>query len=454
MERLTAQDVMTLWPDEAGWSQDIGLVALLDACDLVDADGRNLLGDVRTSIEARLQLAPRLRQVVYVPRWGLGRPLWVDAAAFDVRDHVCAVPPVHHADEARLLEVVEELRRRPLDRSRPLWKMWFVPGLAGGRTAVYVRVHHVIADGPAGVAMLGALFDSAPDGPAPRVEPWMPAPVPAANELIVDNLRRRRAAVARMLAACTRPATIVCRTRRAWASVREMVSGGRAPRCSLNRPIGAAREFAVVRTELATMRRISDRYGVKVNDVLLAVFAGGLRELLRSRGEPVDNLELRAVVPVSLHRELPGPARGNLLGQMIVPLPLWIDDPVRRLVSIAADTATRKRGVRPRRGAVVGGRTVRWIALTLLSRQRMMNTYVADVPGPPVPLYLFGAAVREIVPVVALMGNIAVGAGAFSYAGQFTITVVGDGAVCPEVDVVARGMEQTLRSLEASRHRD
>ncbi|WP_282958604.1 wax ester/triacylglycerol synthase domain-containing protein, partial [Rhodococcus opacus] len=155
MERLTAQDVMTLWPDEAGWSQDIGLVALLDACDLVDTDGRILLGDVRTSIEARLPLAPRLRQVVYVPRWGLGRPLWVDAAAFDVRDHVCAVPPVHHADEARLLEVVEELRRRPLDRSRPLWKMWFVPGLAGGRTAVYLRVHHVIADGPAGVAMLG-----------------------------------------------------------------------------------------------------------------------------------------------------------------------------------------------------------------------------------------------------------------------------------------------------------
>jgi hypothetical protein len=139
---------------------------------------------------------------------------------------------------------------------------------------------------------------------------------------------------------------------------------------------------------------------------------------------------------------------------MIVPLPLGIDDPVHRLASIAADTVTRKRGVRPRRGAVIGGRVVRWMALTLVSRQRMMNTYVADVPGPPVPLYLLGAIVREIVPVVALMGNIAVGAGAFSYAGQFTITVVGDTAVCPEVDVVARGMEETLQTLEAPRRRD
>ncbi|MFC9555260.1 wax ester/triacylglycerol synthase family O-acyltransferase [Rhodococcus sp. NPDC056960] len=454
MERLTAQDVMTLWPDRAGWSQDIGLVAVLDAGDFVGTDGRFLLGDVRRSIEARLPRVPRLRQVVYEPRWGLGRPLWVDAASFDVRDHVRAVSPVHRGGEARLLEVVEELRRRPLDRGKPLWEMWFVPGLADGRIGVYLRVHHVIADGPAGVAMLGALFDAGPDGPVPRAEQWVPAPVPAGSELIVDNLRRRWAEVARVLAACSRPATIVCHARGAWLSMREMVSVGRAPRSSLNRPIGAAREFAVVRTELATMKRISDRHGVKVNDVLLDVFAGGLRELLRSRGEPVDNLELRAVVPVSLHREQPGPARGNLLGQMIVALPLGIDDPVHRLASIAADTATRKRGVRPRRGAVIGGRVVRWMAPTLVSRQRMMNTYVADVPGPPVPLYLLGAIVREIVPVVALMGNIAVGAGAFSYAGQFTITVVGDTAVCPEVDVVARGMEETLQTLEAPRRPD
>ncbi|RZL83274.1 MAG: wax ester/triacylglycerol synthase family O-acyltransferase, partial [Rhodococcus sp. (in: high G+C Gram-positive bacteria)] len=202
MERLTAQDVMTLWPDEAGWPQDIGVVALLDAGDFVGVDGRFLLGDVRAWMEARLPLAPRLRQVVYVPRWGLGRPVWVDAAAFDVRDHVRAVPPADGGNEARLLEVVEGLRRRPLDHCRPLWEVWFVPGLSDGRTAVYLRVHHVIADGLAGVAMFGALFDPAPDGPVPRVEPWAPARVPAAGELIVDNLRRRWAAATGVLAAC------------------------------------------------------------------------------------------------------------------------------------------------------------------------------------------------------------------------------------------------------------
>lgn len=453
MERLTAQDVMTLWPDEAGWPQDIGLVALLDRGDLVDTDGRFPIEEVQASIEARLALVPRLRQIVFVPRWGLGRPLWVDAAAFDIRDHVRAVPPADHADEARLLAVVEELRRCPLVRSRPLWEMWFVPELAGSRTAIYLRVHHVIADGPAGVAMLGALFDAAPHGPVPAVEPWIPAPVPTVTELVVDNLRRRRAAIVRMLTACLRPAMIVSRVRGTWSSARKMVAEGRAPRSSLNRRIGSAREFAVVDVELGTMHDISHRYGAKINDVLLTAFAGGLRELLRGRGEP-DALELRAVVPVSLHRDLPGPARGNVLGQMIVPLPLGIDDPVRRLAAIAADTATRKRSVRPRLGAVVAGPIVRWSALTMLPRQRMMNTYVADVPGPPAPLFFLGAEVCKMIPVVALMGNIAVGVGALSYAGQVTITVVGDSAVCPEVDVIAHGVARTLQALEATLYRN
>jgi diacylglycerol O-acyltransferase / wax synthase len=114
---------------------------------------------------------------------------------------------------------------------------------------------------------------------------------------------------------------------------------------------------------------------------------------------------------------------------------------------IAAATAARKRDVRPRSGAVLGGRAVRLLALRILAAQRMMNTYVANVPGPPQPLYFAGAAVRELLPIVALMGNIALGVGALSYAGQVTITVVGDRDSCSDVDIVARGVNDTLDSL-------
>ncbi|MGW3481321.1 wax ester/triacylglycerol synthase domain-containing protein [Rhodococcus indonesiensis] len=444
MERLSAQDVMTLWPDEAGWQQDIGLVAILDAGDGDDPDGRMLLRSVREIVEARLPLVPRLRQVVHTPRRGQGRPLWADAANFDLRHHIRAVAA---GQGGELFPVVESIRRSPLDRSRPLWELWVIPGSGAHAPAVYLRIHHVIADGPAGVAMLGLLLDAAPDVPLSPASPWRPAPVPRARTLVVDNLRGRSTAAFRAVAARARPGTLVPDLRDSWSALRRTRREGRAPRTSLNRRIGSERRYAVVHTDVEVVRAIAHRHGTKIDDVLLSVFAGGLRELLCRRGEPVDGVVLRAVVPVSLHGSRPGPARGNLLGQMIVRLPLGVADPLRRLTSIAADTAVRKRHVRPRTGAVVTGRVVRRIALPMLARQRMTNTYVADVVGPPTPLYLAGARVREIVPVVALMGNIGVGACAFSYAERFVITVVGDGVVCPEVDVVARGMEEELRAL-------
>lgn len=203
----------------------------------------------------------------------------------------------------------------------------------------------------------------------------------------------------------------------------------------------------MVRSNINLVKTIAHRYEVKVNDVLLAAVAGGVRALLQHRGEPVENLTLRAVVPVSLHDKNVGRLQDNRLGQLIAPLPLGVADPVRRLAIIAADTAAAKRDVRPRAGAVLDNRIVRWLSLRILARQRMFNIYVTDVPGPQDSVYFAGAKVGEIVPMLALMGNIAVGVGAFSYAGQFTISVVGDTTGCPEVDIIARGIDDTLQSL-------
>jgi hypothetical protein len=127
VERLTAEDQLMLWPDEI-WPQEIGALAILDGSSLLHPGGRFRIEAVRDVIAARLHLVPRFRQLLCIPRPGHGGPLWVDAPAFDLSDHVRVVPLPAPGDEAALLLATEQLRRRRLDRSRPLWQMCFLPG--------------------------------------------------------------------------------------------------------------------------------------------------------------------------------------------------------------------------------------------------------------------------------------------------------------------------------------
>lgn len=168
MERLTANDRVMLWPD-AIWPQEIGALAVLEGTVLLDSSGEVRIEEVRRAVESRLHLVPRFRQLLYVPRPGLGGPLWVDATTFNLADHVRIAPLPAPGDEATLLSAVQRLRRRRLDRSRPLWEMWFLPGLPDKRVGLFVRMHHAIADGIAGLATVGAFLDPVPDPPpSPR----------------------------------------------------------------------------------------------------------------------------------------------------------------------------------------------------------------------------------------------------------------------------------------------
>jgi diacylglycerol O-acyltransferase / wax synthase len=220
----------------------------------------------------------------------------------------------------------------------------------------------------------------------------------------------------------------VCAAAPAW---REVLAE-RAPRTSLNRPIGADRRLAIVRSRLAVAKQVAHAHQAKVNDVVLAAVAGGLRQLLASRGEDVAQLTLRVAVPVSLHHEQPGQASGNQDTIMVVPLLLGEPDPVRRLELIAAETAARKHRARPQRASgVMRFAAVQRASSRLLAHQRFLNLSVANVPGPPEPLYLAGARLLELFPVVAIMGNVTLGVGVLSYAGQLNFTAVADRDTCP-----------------------
>jgi diacylglycerol O-acyltransferase / wax synthase len=447
MERLGAQDLSMVWPEDFGWPQDIGALGILDGCGLLEADGRFPIEVVRERIGRRLHLLPRFRQLLYTPRRGLGWPLWVDAPAFDIADHVAVFSHGAPTGEAGLLVACEELRRRRLDRSRPLWQMWFLPGLAEARVGLFMKVHHAIADGVAGVAAFGAFLDVSADAPAPSPPPWTAAPFPSGRELFRDNLRRRKQGCQGLLSGLAHPASTVRGVRRAWPAVRETFAEGRAPKTSLNRPIGEGRTLAVVRSRLELVKGIAHAHDATVNDVLMTAVAGGLRSLLGSRGEPIGELVLRAFVPVSLHREQPGQARGNFDGAMVVPLPLGEPGDVRRLSLIAAETAERRKKSRPPAGTFFRNAAIQRAFLRYAGRQRLMNIYIANVPGPPVPLYLAGAPMVEVFPVVPILGNVSLGIGALSYAGQFNITVVADRDGCPDAEVFTEGLRASLDAL-------
>jgi WS/DGAT/MGAT family acyltransferase len=449
MERLTAEDELMLWPDRI-WPQDIGALAVLDGTSLLEPDGSFHIETVRRAIHARLHLVPRYRQLLCVPRRGLGRPLWVDAPAFDLSDHVRVAPLQPPSGEAALLLAAEQLRRRCLDRSRPLWEMWFLPGLPQRRVGLFVRMHHAIADGIAGVATIGTFLDENPDAPVAAAQPWTPAPAPTTGALLADNVRSHIGALGRALSTPTRPLTTAQRVRASWPAMRAAFAEVPTPVTSLDRVVGPDRDIALVRSDLELVKQIAHAHDAKVNDVLLAVTAGGLRGLLHSRGEPVDDLVLPVYVPVTLRQpQQRARARGNLISQMVVPLPLGRSDPGWRLRQIAARTAEQKAGSHRSLGAVLRSRIARKALLRVAVRHPVSVT-TADVPGPPRPVYLAGARLLEVFPVLPLIFRTPLAVGALSYAGQFNISAVADADACPDLDVFATAARDELRALAES----
>jgi diacylglycerol O-acyltransferase / wax synthase len=448
LDRLSAEDRLILWPDQT-WPQDIGALGLLDGHGLLDATGHLRIGRVRALVDGRLDRLPRLRQILHEPPRRQGGPLWVDAPAFDLADHVRVAEVAAPGHERQLLETVEALRRQRLDPSRPLWEMWLLTGLPERRIGLFVRLHHVVADGIAGIASLTAFLDPAPDTAPTAVRPWTPTPPPSASELFADHLRRQIDSAAHGLSTLARPAAGLRRARAAWPALRELVTEAPGPHTSLDRVTGAERTLALVRSRLDLVKGVAHAHDATVNDVLLAGIAGGLRALLDSRGEPVEALRLPVFVPVSLRRDRSGQEGGNLISQMVVHLPLGCAEPGQRLREISQETARGKAMAHPSLGAMFGNRMISGPMLKLFVRQRV-NIVSADLPGPSESLFLAGAQLRELFPLLNLVGNQTMGVGALSYAGQFNIMTVADTHTCPDIEVFSAGIEAELQALGAA----
>jgi diacylglycerol O-acyltransferase len=450
-ERLSVLDEMFIHLEGPSTHMHVGGIAIFEG-EPPDYD------DVLRMIGDRLQYVPRFRQKLATVPLGLGRPVWVDDPHFHLEYHVrhTALPVPGTAD--KLNRVVARIMSQQLDRTKPLWEMWFAEGLAGNRFALVSKTHHSLVDGISGTDIMSVLLDPSPEPPDIKRDNWRPGPEPSPDQLMVEALRERitsPAEVVRSLqSAAGDPATLSGRVVDSARALGEWLgSGFAAPASSLNRPIGPHRRFETVTVALDDFKRVKNAFGGTVNDVVLTVVSGGLRRLLQGRGEHVDELELRAMVPVSVRADDQRGSLGNQVANVWAVLPIYEPDPLERLQVISESMRDLKAS-----GQAVGAQlltslgefappTIVAQASRLVARQRAFNLVITNVPGPQLPLYTLGHELLEVYPVLPLSGNTTLGVALLSYNGSVGFGLLGDYETTEDMGELAEGIEKSVAEL-------
>ena len=457
-DRLSGLDAGFLALERVETPMHIGSLVVLEGAPFFDAGGRFRLADVRNLVASRLHRIPRFRQRPMAVPLDLGRPVWVDDGRFDIGYHVRLTALPAPGDHHQLEALFERVQAQMLDRSRPLWELWFVEGLVGGEVGLILKTHHALVDGISGVDVATVLFDLEPDPPATVPPDWLPRPPPTPVRLLADTVAEDVAAMAQVGRVV---AGAVQFPQRAAARLGEVARGVAtvaedrlfAPRLSINRPVGRNRRFRGVRIPLADVKEVRAAFGGTVNDVVLAGVSGGLARLLTARGELRDDTVLKVCCPVSVRADDEHLALGNKVSALIVPVAVGDPDPVGRLASVRATTE----GLKERRQAVGASALVGltdFMAPTLLHlgarlahRQSFFNVICTNVPGPQIPLYCLGARVREAYPMVPLSRNLGVGIAILSYCGSLHVGVLADRDAVDDVDVLADGIAAAFAEL-------
>src|SRR5919199_1646147 len=414
--------------------------------------------DFLTQIRGRLHLVPRYRQKLAFPPFETGRPLWVDDPNFNLEYHVRHTALPAPGSESQLRALAARVHSQQLDRSKPLWETWLVQGLEGNRFGLISKTHHALVDGIAGVDLATVLFDPTPvPQPVPHEgEPWAPQPEPSGAQLAARGVRGLvrfpLAAAGRALDAVTHPTRTLELAREAVEGVGGVAGAGLnpAPDTPLNVEIGPHRRLAFVRNDLADFKRVKNALGGTVNDVVLAVVAGGLRAWLRDRGVRTEGLELRALVPVSIRTGDQRGHMGNRIVAMRGPLPVYVEDPVARLRVVRQAMDGLKESKQAVGAEVITGLealappTILAQASRLQFSTRLFNLLVTNVPGPQFPLYVLGRELLDLFPVAFLPENQAVAVAAMSYNGSIDFGLLGDYDAMPDIEELAKDLEESL----------
>lgn len=460
-DRLTALDSGFLDLESPGVHMHVGSVAIFDPGPLGAEGGGIDFERLLEIAESGLQRAPRFRQKLALTP-GANRPVWVDDEHFNLLYHVRHTALPEPGDERRLKRLVGRIMSQKLDRGKPMWELWFIEGLEGGRLGVVSKVHHCLIDGISGVDLLSAFMGR---DPAYRAEPvehrWIPRPAPSGLSLLAHEVQRRaalpREIAGGLLKGLARRESRERGRKTASAFVDSLkASLTPASPTPFNVPIGPHRRFDWTRFDLAVVREVKTKLGGTVNDVVLACVAGAVRQYLGGSGVDPSEIDFRVFVPVSTRQASERGKLGNRVSMLVVPLPVSEADPRRRLERISSDTRQRKESDQAR-GTELVEQVSDWITPGLLTgfvrlaaSRRSYNLVVTNVPGPQFPVYMDGARMLGAYPLVPLFANQALGIALLSYDGGLHWGFNADWDALPGLHDFVRAVErefETLRKL-------
>jgi len=460
-DRLSSMDAAFLDLEDGKAHMHIGSIGIFEAAPLTAEDGGFEFDRVIEFVEAALQKDVRFQQkLAHVPAFR--QPVWIDDETFNLRYHVrhtCLPAP---GSERLLKRLAGRIMSEELDHGKPLWELYFVEGVEGNRFAVISKIHRSLAVEVAGIDSLSAFLDPRPDR---RVKPaggWIPRPAPGGSRLLFDELTRRASIPLSLLRAGARAISVPGKT---LSTIRDAAVGlGQAAKASLvqasetpfNFPLGPHRRLDWMRSEIGDVRKVNRRFGSTLEAVVLSVIAGAVRRFFIGRGLRVDDLDFRALVPSTARRREERGTVGDRVSTLLAPLPLDEPDPRRRLgrvVETLRDLEESKQRHGGEMVAEIADRTVSGLMFQFARfglRNRAANLVITNATGPPKPVYLLGAKMLEVYPVVSLARDRTLGVALISYAGGLYWGFNSDWDALPDLHDLVEAVQSEFGALCAA----
>ncbi|MEA5364937.1 wax ester/triacylglycerol synthase family O-acyltransferase [Amycolatopsis sp., V23-08] len=456
MQRLSGLDASFLYLETSS--------QVLHVCGLMTLDGSTVPGGytfakLKQRLEERVRVIPAFRRKLHNPLWNLSHPVWVEDEDFDLDHHVHRIGVPAPGDRVELAELCAHIAGQQLDRAYPLWQLYVIEGLANGEIAVLLKMHHASVDGVSGASLITYLAGLEPDAPAPEVTERANSGVPAGFDILrsgVFNVVKGPLEVARLL-----PDLLELVPRWLGKALRGkgMPIPFTAPRTSLNGTITGHRSVAYAQLDLDDVKHVKNAFGVTVNDVVLALVAGALREFLSERGElPEDPLV--ATIPVSVHDRTERDHGSNKVSAFFASLPTHLADPAARVFFLAEANRLSKdhhydidadmlQDWAQFSAATAFGMAVRaYSALRLAEKHPVVhNLVVSNVPGPPMPLYLLGARITGLYPLGPVFHGAGLNVTVLSNAGKVHVGLLGARELVKDLWPLADALPDALSEL-------
>jgi diacylglycerol O-acyltransferase / wax synthase len=466
MQRMTGIDPMFIYSDTPDTPMEIAYACVFDPASL---PGGYSFERVTAVLQTRIPtLQPFRRRLMAVPL-GLDHPRWVDDPDFDLANHLHRVALPAPGGEAELRAKAAEVMGRPLNLQQPPWEMHVVEGLADGRIGLIAKVHHSVIDGVAGVQLMAQLLDFAPEVRPAESHGWRPPSLPSSVQLVAHAIPSLVTSPFRALGALREIGkTAVRMAQRALDEETPPLSIPLGAPATFETPVGAARSVSFAELGLRQVRDLKERFGVTINDVILAVCSGALRTHLAEHDDLAGSDQeagnpLVAVVPISVRSDSPDDDLGNRLSAMFVPLANDLSEPIDRLRSIAEASATAKAqeravGYGPMASALSEAvppalaRPVIQLGISLgaLRRARAGNLMISNVPGPDFALYFAGMKMLAAYPLGPVVDGVALNITVQSYNDTMFVGLNACASAVPDLPALARLIAHELGQMTAA----